>query len=239
MPGWGGGASATADEGIAERARRILAEAAPVDAVSMVKQALSVWTKWLLTRPWVFGLTAYPVLRLKLALGKPLMDSAVGDELLQDFVGSNPRITRMSNLQAALGILQLQGIDAFNEGARRNAGTLTESLGGVPMVRPPAASDEHVYVYYPLTVDADRRDDLRTFLLRHGVDSKTSDMSDCTRLRAFRSDGSGTRRKGGQEASILEICVYPVIPNQEMRRIGQLIRTWANGLSGDVSDRSA
>jgi len=96
------------DEGVAERARRILAEAAPVDAVSMVKQALSVWTKWLLMRPWVFGLTAYPVLRLKLALGKPLMDSPVGDELLQHFVGSNPRITRMSNLQAALGLLQLQ-----------------------------------------------------------------------------------------------------------------------------------
>jgi dTDP-4-amino-4,6-dideoxygalactose transaminase len=239
MPCFGGGAIATADEGIAERARRILAEAAPVDAISMVKQALSVWTKWLLTRPWVFGLTAYPVLRLKLALGKPLMDSAVGDELLQHFVGSGPRITRMSNLQAALGLLQLQYIDAFNEGARRNANTLTENLGTVPLVRPPETSDEHVYVYYPLTVDAEKRDDLRTYLLRHGVDSKTSDMSDCTKLRAFRTDEAVSDRKAGQEASILEICVYPVIPTGEMQRIARLIRTWANGLSGDASGRSA
>ncbi len=233
MPCFGGGAIATADEEIAERAKQILEGAASVDAGSMLKQALSVWTKWLLTRPWVFGLTAYPVLRLNLALGKPLMDSAVGDELLENFVGSNPRITRMSNLQAALGLLQLQHIDAFNDGARRNANTLTDSLGEVPMVKPPARSDEHVYVYYPLTVEADRRDNLRTFLLRHGVDSKTSDMSDCTRLRAFQAGGARTGRAVGQEASILEICVYPVIPNQEMRRIAHLIRSWANGLTGD------
>jgi dTDP-4-amino-4,6-dideoxygalactose transaminase len=227
MPCFGGGAIATADEAIADRARKILEGTATVDTGSMVKQALSVWAKWLLTRPVVFGLTAYPVLRLQLALGKPLMDSAVGDELLDGLVGSASRITRMSNLQAALGVLQLQTVDAFNEGARRNANTLTENLGVVPMVRPPEISDEHVYVYYPLTVDPRRRDDLRSFLLRRGVDSKISDMSDCTRLRAFRGGVGPSEPVGGREACILEICVYPVIPHREMKRIAQLIRSWA------------
>lgn len=232
MPCFGGGAIATADEVIAGRARSILERAPTVEAGAMLKQAVSVWAKWLFTRPRVFGLTAYPVLRLKLALGKPLMDSAVGDELLRQFVGSRPRINRMSNLQAALGLLQLQHIDAFNAGARRNANTLTEHLGAVPGVRPPQVSDEHVYVYYPLAVDPDRRDDLRAFLLRHGVDSKTSDMSDCTKLEAFRTEGGAAGAFGpGREASILEICVYPVIPNEEMKRIARLIRTWA-GLPG-------
>lgn len=232
MPCFGGGAIATADEAIADRARKILEGAATVGAGPMVKQAVSVWAKWLLTRPLVFGLTAYPVLRLKLALGKPLMDSTVGDELLEGFVGSVPRITRMSNLQAALGVLQLRTIDAFNEGARRNADTLTESLGTLSAVKPPELSDEHVYVYYPLTVDPQRRNDLRTFLLRHGVDSKISDMSDCTRLRAFRA-GMGTPQPvGGREASILEICVYPVIPRREMERIARLIRSWATSEAG-------
>jgi len=231
MPCFGGGAVATADEDIARRAGTILERAAVPDAGSMVKLALSVWGKWLLTRPLVFGLTVYPVLRLKLALGRPLMDSAVGDALLAGFVGSRPRITRMSNLQAALGLLQLERIDAFNEGARRNAETLTRALGDVPGVRPPEAGDEHVYVYYPLSVDPDRRDNLRAFLLRHGVDSKTSDMSDCTKLAAFRTgDGAGGAVGPGLEASILEICVYPVISNEEMERIARLIRSWA-GLS--------
>jgi dTDP-4-amino-4,6-dideoxygalactose transaminase len=228
MPCFGGGAIATADDAVAGRARDVLEGAAAVDAGAMIQQAFSVYAKWLLTRPRVFGLTAYPVLRLKLALGKPLMDSAVGDELLAQFAGSQPRITRMSNLQAALGLLQLRHIDGFNAGARRNANTLTEHLGMVPGVRPPQMSDEHVYVYYPLAVDPERRDDLRAFLLRHGVDSKTSDMSDCTKLEAFRTgEGAGGSFGPGREASILEICVYPVIPNDEMKRIARLIRSWA------------
>jgi dTDP-4-amino-4,6-dideoxygalactose transaminase len=229
MPCFGGGAIATSDEGIAERAEKVLAGAATADTGAIIKQAASIWAKWLLTRPLVFGFTAYPVLRLKLALGKPLMDSAVGDELLHAFVGSQPRVTRMSNLQAALGLLQLQHIDRFNEGARENANALTEALGAVPTVRPPKTSDEHVYVYYPLSVDADRRDDLRSYLLRHGVDSKTSDMSDCTRLKAFRDEADpGLEPAAGQEASILEICVYPVIPKRRMEHIAHLIRSWAS-----------
>jgi len=99
----------------------------------------------------------------------------------------------------------------------------------VPIVRPPKTSDEHVYVYYPLSVDAKRRNDLRSFLLRHGVDSKTSDMSDCTRLKAFRDEeNAGLEPAAGQEASILEICVYPVISRRQMKRIATLIRSWAS-----------
>jgi dTDP-4-amino-4,6-dideoxygalactose transaminase len=229
MPCFGGGAIATSDGAIGERAGKILAGAAMAGTGAIIKEALSIWAKWLLTRPLVFGLTAYPVLRLKLALGKPLLDSAVGDDLLQAFVGSRPRITRMSNLQAALGLLQLRHIDRFNEGARQNANLLTENLGTVSLVRPPKTSDEHVYVYYPLSVEANRRDELRSFLLRHGVDSKTSDMSDCTKLKAFRAEeSSGSEPAVGQEASILEICVYPVVPQRQMRRIAKLIRSWAS-----------
>jgi dTDP-4-amino-4,6-dideoxygalactose transaminase len=232
MPCFGGGAIATADEGIAERTRTVLA-AAPIPGTgTVIKNALRIWVEWLVTRPLVFGLTAYPALRLKLAMGKPLMDSAVGDELLEEFARSNPHVSGMANLQAALGLLQLKYIDAFNEGARQNARIVTEHLGEVPWVRPPKAlMEDHVYVYYPLTVDPEKRDDLRRFLLRHGIDTKPTDMSDCTLLGAFRPDQERRSEPGApREASILEICVYPIVSQRQMRRIGRLIRAWA-GLS--------
>lgn len=232
MPCFGGGAIATADAAIAERARTILAEA-PISGTSIiVKKALNIWTKWLVTRPLVFGLTAYQALRLKLILGKSLMDSPVGDELLVKFARSNPHTMRMANLQAALGLLQIQHIDAFNEGARRNARILTENMGDVPDVRPPRTlREDHVYVYYPLTVVTEKRDDLRKFLLRHGVDTKTTDMSDCTRLKPFQADIERQPEPGiSREAAILEICVYPIISKKQMKRIARLIRLWA-GLS--------
>ena len=102
-------------------------------------------------------------------------------------------------------------------------------LGEVPGIKAPRSIDgDHIYVYYPLTVDPEKRDDLRHYLLKHGIDSKTTDMSDCTTLKPFRETDSTTYEQDGpSEASILEICVYPVISENKMRRIARVIRTWA------------
>jgi dTDP-4-amino-4,6-dideoxygalactose transaminase len=135
----------------------------------------------------------------------------------------------MSNLQASIGLLQLERIDAFNEGARRNARVLTESLKGVTNIGVPApTADDHIYVYYPLTVEPAKRDDLRAYLLKHGFDSKKTDMSDCSRLEPFSGNGARAQSAGGpREASILEICVYPVISEKKIRQLGAAIRAWA------------
>lgn len=229
MPCFGGGAIATSDEEIAQRSRVILSKAPVPEKATMTKTAFSVWIKWLLTRPVIFGITAYPVLRLKLLLGQPLMDSSVGDQLLEEFTRTSPRVSQLSNLQAAIGLLQLQHVDAFNEGARRNARVLTEKLGEVRGIKAPRSIEgNHIYVYYPLTVDPERRDDLRHYLLKHGIDSKITDMSDCSILKPFRdTEKAKDKQNGPREASVLEICVYPVIPEDKMRRIARIIRAWA------------
>ncbi len=229
MPCFGGGAIATADEDIARRAAEILSRSPLPGKKAVLQKAVSIWLKWLLTRPLVFGITAYPALRFKLWRGQPLMDSSVGDELLEEFQNSHPQIQRLAHLQAAIGLRQLDHIDAFNQGARQNARILTQSLGAVPGMRVPDTSSEaHVFVYYPLTVDAAKRDDLRHFLLKKGFDTKVSDMSDCTALKAFAKTRSPQNDPGGtREASILEICVYPVIAPDRMRRLAGAIRSWA------------
>lgn len=229
MPCFGGGAIATSNEEIAKRARGVLAKASMPSNGNVLKKAATIWLLWLLTRPEVFGVTVYPALRLKLLLGQPLMDSEVGDELLSTFSASNPRVYRLANLQAAIGLLQLDRIDAFNEGARRNARILSESLSGITKIGVPSSTaGDHIYVYYPLTVDPSKRNDLRAHLLKEGFDTKNTDMSDCSRLEPFRAHGGTPHGQGGpKEASILEICVYPVIAERSIRRLGQAIRAWA------------
>ncbi|NIO12238.1 MAG: aminotransferase class I/II-fold pyridoxal phosphate-dependent enzyme [Deltaproteobacteria bacterium] len=240
MPCFGGGAIATADEGIAERARQNLLEAPGPKKAAAIKEAASIWAKWLVTRPFVFGLTVYPALRLKLMMGQSLMDSAVGNELLDEFVSTKPRITRLSNLQATMGLRQLQRIDRFNEGARRNAHRLTQKLGEVPGITAPSSTEgDHIYVYYPLTVAPDRRDDLRHYLLQQGIDSKTTDMADCSSLKPFLGTGNGGHRNGPSEASILEICVYPVIPENRMLDIARAIREWGGVEEQGSKEQSA
>lgn len=226
MPCLGGGAISVRDDAVAERARDILANAEEQSSASVRNKGFSTWVKWLLTRPLIFGLSAYPVLRLKLALGRPLMDSAVGDELLSAYTASNPGVVKMANLQGATGLLQLRHIDAFNEGARRNAALLTQSLGVVSGLGLPSPDANHIYVYYPIAVAAERRDDLRNTLLRHDIDAKITDMSDCSRLQAF-CDHDAADQAAPREASLLEICVYPVISEGKIRRIARVIRDWA------------
>lgn len=228
MPCFGGGAIAVRDAAIAERARKILENALLPHERDIKSKAYGIWFKWLMTRPLIFGLSAFQILRLKLMQGKPLMDSAVGNELIENFLKAKPSIQPLSNLQASIGLLQLNHIDLFNDGARENAKALTEKLGQVPGLRVPAMEGNHIYVYYPIYVDPKRRDDLRHFLLRNGIDTKRTDMADCSTLTPFQgSKALITRRNGPSEASVLEICVYPVIAKKEMHRIARLIRTWA------------
>jgi len=226
MPCYGGGAIATADEGIACQAAEILSKAGIPDKKAILKKGSDIWLKWLMTRPEVFGLTVYPVLRLKLLMGQDLMDSTVGDELLDSFAASNPQVVRMNNLQAEIGLRQIKRIDAFNEGARRNARILTENLADLSGIGVPSSADgEHIYVYYPLTVASTRRDDLRRHLLKKGFDSKITDMSDCSLLKQFH-DSTENDRSGSREASILEICVYPVISENSIQRLARVIQSW-------------
>ncbi len=234
MPCFGGGVIVTADDDIARRAEKVLSLAPVPPKADTLKKAFKIWVEWLLTRPAVFALTVYPVLRLKGLLGQPLMDSVVGDDLLASFARSAPRVSRLSNLQAAVGRLQIGRIDAFNEGARKNAEVLTGLIEDVPGIQVShSAEGNHIYVYYPLKIAAEKRDHLRHYLLKHRIDSKNTDMDDCATLAAF-SDPGKPRDDGYRPtaASILEICVYPVIPQSEMRRIGRVIRSWA-GLSNE------
>ncbi len=229
MPCFGGGAIVTSDEEIARRAREILAGAETPLADPLYKTALSVWGKGVLTHPTLFTLTVYPVLRLKEFLHQPLMDSVVGDELLAQYSCERLSVTRMGNLQAATGLLQLKRIAQFNEGARRNGKLLNELLEGTPGIEiPRVVGEDHIFVYYPIRVAPEKRDDLRAFLLRRGIDAKKTDMSECSALKTFAPVGeTGAKTETHMEDSILEICVYPMMSEAQVRRMGRAIQDWA------------
>ncbi len=226
MPAFAGGAICTTNDEVAARATKIIEAAPALDPKTVRKGGIELLIMWFVTRPLVFGLSAYQALKLKLWMGKPLMDSKVGDPLLQKFAESDPKVGRMSNLTGATGLLQLRHIDRFNAGATANGTYLTEQLGEVPGIVIPPMGGDHIYVYYPLRIDPSKRDDLRKDLLRHGIDSKMTDMADCGLLQTF----GGQSTQGADlptESSILEICVYPAIARNKMTKIGKVIRKWA------------
>ena len=132
-------------------------------------------------------------------------------------------------------------IDAFNEGARQNATLLSRELGVVPGISfPPAEANHNCHVDHPIAVDPDKRDGLRRYLLRQGIDGKITDMSDCSQLDAFRDrDAESIDRKvPTREAALLEICVYPVISTAKDKTncpgspgLGRPVSLTRNGMS--------
>ncbi len=91
------------------------------------------------------------------------------------FVGFN---YRMTNLQAAVGLAQVEQLDTFVAARRRNALEYNCRLHGVPGIRTPAEAPwaKNVYWMYGILVDEKEygmnRDALRRVLADHGVETR-------------------------------------------------------------------
>lgn len=92
------------------------------------------------------------------------------------YVGFN---YRMTNLQAAVGLAQVEQLDRFVEQRRRNAAEYTSRLHGIPGITPPAQATwaKNVYWMYGILVDEAayglNRDQLRRVLADHGIETRT------------------------------------------------------------------
>lgn len=92
------------------------------------------------------------------------------------FVGFN---YRMTNLQAAVGLAQVEQMDQFIANRRRNAAEYTCRLSTIPGITTPpqAAWAKNVYWMYGILVDEAayglNRDQLRQVLAEHGVETRT------------------------------------------------------------------
>lgn len=92
------------------------------------------------------------------------------------FVGFN---YRMTNLQAAVGLAQLEQLDGFVAARRDHAQAYNRLLADIPGIRTPAEADyaKNVYWMYGILVDEQEygmnRDALRRVLAENGVETRT------------------------------------------------------------------
>jgi perosamine synthetase len=85
---------------------------------------------------------------------------------------------RMTNVQAALGLAQLEHIDRFVEMRRKNASLYNKQLKGVPGITLPKEMKwaKNVYWMYSIVIEDEfgmSRDELMAFLRQKGVDTRT------------------------------------------------------------------
>jgi perosamine synthetase len=107
-----------------------------------------------------------------------LRDHAFSEErhFWHKYVGFN---YRMTNLQAAVGLAQVEQLDDFVAGRRHNAAEYTSRLRDIPGITTPPEADwaKNVYWMYGILVDEAEygmgRDQLRAELAAHGIETRT------------------------------------------------------------------
>jgi perosamine synthetase len=91
------------------------------------------------------------------------------------FLGFN---YRMTNLQAAVGLAQVEQLDRLVRARRRNAALYTKLLSNVPGITTPPEAEgyKNVFWMYSVLVEDEfgmTRDELRHFLAREGIETRT------------------------------------------------------------------
>ena len=134
---------------------------------------------------------------------------------------------RMTDIGAAIGLVQLRRLEAFNAARRRNAALLTEGLRGcvvTPSVEPWA---EHVFHQY--TVRAARRDALRAHLKERGVGSGVYYPEALSQIEVLRGK---SRVAGGAPvaeracAEVLSLPVHPGLGEADVARVVAEVRAF-------------
>ncbi len=76
---------------------------------------------------------------------------------------------RMTDISAALGLVQLRRLDEFNEARMRNAAYLSERLGKIPGLKLPHVDRRCRHVFHQYTVRITSRDQTASFLAKKGI----------------------------------------------------------------------
>ncbi|MDK2831836.1 MAG: perosamine synthetase [Methanolobus sp.] len=85
---------------------------------------------------------------------------------LHEMMGYN---LRMTDIAAAIGLVQLDKVDGYNAARRKNAAMLSEGLKDISGIKVPAVRDGCEHMFHQYTIRVDNRDELATKLNQQGI----------------------------------------------------------------------
>lgn len=136
---------------------------------------------------------------------------------------------RMTDIQAAVGVIQLKKLDALNQRRIDNAAYITEGLRGVPGLTLPAVAPgcKHVFHLYPVQIDPDgfgmnKEDFVYAMLHERGVKCGTHYIP-LHWTTAFRKRGFRKGMFPVADAVAERIVTLPINPRQTREALDYLI----------------
>ncbi len=137
---------------------------------------------------------------------------------------------RMTSIQAALGISQLEKLERLNEIRRGKAGKITSGIKKLGWLRPPIEKPwaRHVYHQYVVMLEEDAsisRDELASYLREHGVETAIHYPLPIHMQPLYRKLGYRECCPNSQKASqrILSLPIHPGLSDEDIDYIIDLL----------------
>ena len=141
---------------------------------------------------------------------------------------------RFSNVQAAIGLAGLKQLPEFIERTRKHARILDTLLGDVPGITIPQAPEGRTHVYYQYCAYVPDSQAVVKRCIRRGVDVAPMHVDVCTRMEVF--GWSGPAAPGADTAATaVQVPVYESLSDEEIERVGRLVREQVTRLAGHAA----
>ena len=137
---------------------------------------------------------------------------------------------RMTDLAAAMGLVQLGKLDQFNLKRRAHAMRLSRQLRDVPGLKLPAEPEGCYHVYHQYTVRHPHRDELARWLRERGVETGIIYPLPLHRQPLYRDMGYGEQQLPNAEAAareVLSLPVHPGLSEQDVQVVAEGVRSFA------------
>lgn len=144
------------------------------------------------------------------------------------FVDSLGYNYRMTNIAAAIGLVQLKKLEKFNKKRIKNAKFLTKHLKGVGDIEVPFVDKNVKHVFHQYTIKTNKRDELKEFLNKKGIQAVVYYPLPIHKQPFYKKLGYNDSLPVAEEISkkVLSIPVHPKLTKEDLQFIVENIKAF-------------
>jgi len=137
--------------------------------------------------------------------------------------------SRMDTLQAAILLAKLPFLKAWTARRIKNAELYRQLLGDIQGIEVPKTRENTVHSFHLYVIRCPRRDDLKTYLHQHGIQTLIHYPQALTNLPAYghlNLDPGQFPVANALEKEVLSLPIYPELTREQITYVGEKIRAF-------------
>ena len=133
----------------------------------------------------------------------------------------------MFNLQAKVGVEQIEKLRAANKRRSRNLFILNNELSGIKEIKLPPEPDDRTNLGIHYAIWAERKNELKEFLIENRIDAQDESAQDVTKMKRFRKFASERFENASKlDGHVLFIPTHPFMREKSLLYIASKIKEY-------------